>query len=137
MQALYQWQITAQPIDEVERLFREDAQKIRADMAYFHDLVNGVAEHGDALDALLAPALDRPVKQIDPVERAILRIGAYELRDRPEVPYRVVINEAVDLAHTFGAEQSHRYVNAVLDVVARTVRSAEGVDAGAPIDTAE
>ena len=126
MQALFQWQMTQQPVDEVERLFREDAQKIRADMEYFHDVLHGVADQREALDALLAPALDRPVAQVDPVERAILRIGAFELRDRLEIPFRVVINEAVELAHTFGAAESHRYVNAVLDAVAGALRPHEG-----------
>lgn len=125
MQALYQWQMTAQPVGEIERLFREDAQKIRADMEYFHDLLQGVADQSDALDALLVPVLDRPIAQIDPVERAILRLGAYELRDRLEVPYRVIINEGVELAHAFGAEQGHRYVNGVLDAIAQSTRPHE------------
>ena len=109
----------------MERLFREDAEGIRADLEYFHDLLHGVADQQESLDAMLAPALDRPIEQVDPVERALLRLAAYELRDRLEVPWRVVINEAVDLAHTFGAEQSHRYVNAVLDVVAHQTRPFE------------
>ena len=136
MQALFQWQMTRQPVDEVERLFREDAEGIRADMEYFHDLLHGVADHQEALDAMLAPALDRPVEQVDPVERALLRLAAFELRDRLEVPWRVIINEAVELAHTFGAEQGHRYVNAVLDVVAHETRPYEtGPRAGAVPDT--
>ena len=125
MQALFQWQMTRQPVDEVERLFHDDAESIRADLDYFHELLHGVTDHHETLDAMLVPALDRPIEQVDPVERALLRLGAFELRDRLEIPYRVIINEAVDLAHTFGAEQSHRYVNAVLDVVAHATRPQE------------
>jgi N utilization substance protein B len=77
------------------------------------------------LDDLLAPLLERPLAQVDPVERAVLRVGAFELAHRPEVPYRVVINEAVELAKRFGAEQGHRFVNSVLDRLARDLRAVE------------
>ncbi len=125
LQALYQWQMTAQDPADIERQFREEQDMGRVDAEYFHDLVHGVAAGVEALDAHLAPLLDRPIPQVDPVERAILRLAAYELAERPEVPYRVVINEAVDIARRFGAEQGHRYVNATLDRLARQLRPLE------------
>jgi N utilization substance protein B len=124
-QAIYQWQVTGQDVGEIltQFLLAPDAPKF--DVAYFQDLVRGVATSLNALDAALQPHLDRPVEQVDLVERAVLRLGAYELARHPEVPYRVVINEAVELAKTFGAEQGHRYVNGVLDKLARTARAQE------------
>jgi transcription antitermination protein NusB len=125
LQALYQWQITRQPVGEVVVQFLEDPEAGRFDVEYFRQLVGGVETELDAVDELLAPFLDRPVAQVDPIERAALRLGAYELRCCPEVPWRVVINEAVSLARSFGAEGGHRYVNGVLDRVARITRPIE------------
>jgi N utilization substance protein B len=125
LQALYQWQLTAQAPAEIERQFVEEQDLSRVDMDYFRELLYRVPALVSALDAQLVPLLDRPLAQVDPVERAILRMGAYELIERPEIPYRVVINEAVDIAKVFGAEQGHRYVNATLDRLAREVRAVE------------
>lgn len=125
VQALYQWQLTAQNLGEIETQFITDREMGKADMEFFHELLHEVPSHLDELDGLLSPLLDRPIAQVDPVERAILRMGAYELKFRIDTPYRVVINEAVELAKTFGAEQGHKYVNSVLDKVARSVRTAE------------
>ena len=147
MLALYQWQVTGQSPSEIGRHFRNDPiwmgevsdslaaaaeEETRGDpeeRVYDHDLfdelLSGVPRHVQELDALLQPLLDRRVEHVDPVERAILRLGVYELVHCPEIPYRVVINEAVDLAKSFGAEQGHRYVNGVLDRIARQVRGAE------------
>ena len=86
----------------------------------------------DEIDDLIAPLLDRPMTQVDPVERAILRVGAFELAHRPEVPYRVVINEGVELAKRFGAEQGHRFVNGVLDRLAHQLRAVEQKASGGP-----
>ena len=122
LQALYQWQMTADPPATICAQFREQASWRRVDEDLFAALVHGVPEHVDALDAHLAPLLDRPVAQLDPVERAILRMGAFELTHRDDVPWRVVINECVELAREFGAEQSHRYVNGILDNLARRTR---------------
>ncbi len=97
----------------------------RVDIDYFHELVHGVAERVYALDDEIAPFLDRELQAVDPVERAILRLGAYELMQRPEIPYRVIINESVELAKSFGGESGHRYVNGVLDKVAQKLRAAE------------
>ena len=89
------------------------------------ELLRGVPTHLTELDVALAPYLDRAIKSVDPVERAVLRLGAYELAHHPEVPYRVVINEAVELAKLFGAEEGHKYVNGVLYKLAKRLRSAE------------
>lgn len=126
VQALYQWQLTGQPPDEIVKQIIEDGGPVRLDQTFLRELVLGTAAAVQRLDEALIPHLDRPVAQLDPVERAILRLGAYELLDRLEVPLRVVINEAVELAKTFGAEASHRYVNGVLDKVARIGRPEAG-----------
>ena len=109
-----------------EELLEEVGADLRnLEVPYFRDLLRGVAGCVGELDRAIGPCLDRPVSQVDPVEQAILRLGAYELTHRPEIPYRVVINEAVELAKTFGAEQSHRFVNGVLDRLAGTARAIE------------
>lgn len=125
LQAVYQWQVGGQDVTEIESQFLGEEDITRADAAFFGLLVHGVAAQAPALDEHLRPFLDRPVAELDPVELAILRIAAEELAHHPETPYRVVINEAVELAKGFGAEQSHRYVNGVLDKVARVLRPAE------------
>jgi len=125
VQALYQWQMTGQDVGDVVGQFLASQDGAKFEVDYFRDLLRGIAIDLNALDAWLQPHVDRPIAQIDPVERAILRLGTYELAHHPEVPYRVVINEAVELAKVFGAEEGHKYVNGVLDKVARTLRSAE------------
>lgn len=125
VQALYQWQMTGQDIGQVIQQFLIEHDDKAFDKAYFQELVQGVPTSLGDLDAALAPCVDRAIASVDPVERAILRLGAYEFLRHPEVPYRVVINEAVELAKTFGAEQGHKYVNGVLDKVARTLRAVE------------
>jgi transcription antitermination protein NusB len=125
VQALYQWQLTRQPPAEIERDFLADPSLKDADLDYFHHLVREIPAHVPELDEQLAPHIDRGIAEIDPVERAILRLGAFELGFHPEIPYRVVLNEAIELAKTFGAEQGHKYVNAVLDRVALVLRAQE------------
>ena len=125
VQALYQWQLTGQDIAEIEIDFLSAKEKRRIDIDYFHSLLNNVPTRVSTLDAALAPLLDRPIRQLDPVERAILRMGAFELMFVTDTPWRVVINEAVELAKTFGAEQSHKYVNGILDRIARDARAEE------------
>ena len=95
------------------------------DVRYFEELVRGVPTHLDEIDAHLAPLLDRSIEQVDLIERALLRLGAYELQHHLEVPFRVVINEAVELAKAYGAEQGHRYVNGILDKLAKSLRPLE------------
>lgn len=125
VQAIYQWQMVGQDVGEIINQFLEEQDINSFEVPYFQDLLHGVPGHLGELDALLKPALDRAIESVDPVERAVLRLGVYELRFKPEVPYRVVINEAVELAKVFGAEQGHKYVNGVLDQVAKQVRAVE------------
>jgi N utilization substance protein B len=125
VQALYQWQLTGQTPEDIESHFISDHELKDVDIEYFHSLVREVPLHLHELDDHLTPHLDRGIDDVDPVERAILRLGAYELEFRLEVPYKVVINEAVELAKTFGAEHGHKYVNAVLDKVAGKLRKSE------------
>lgn len=125
LRALYQWQVTGQDVGDVVNQFLASNDARRFDVAYFQELVRGVPTHLDELDANLGPLLDRPVEKVDLVERAVLRLGAYELQHHVEIPFRVVINEAVELAKSYGAEQGHRYINGVLDKLARSLRPYE------------
>lgn len=138
VQGLYQWQMTGKSATTLEAEFRsqiadddledhENWHKVMeiADLALFHDLLHSVIRERDALDAAIAPLLDRRIVDLDPIELAILRLGAYELSRRLEVPYRVVINEGVELAKSFGATDGHKYVNGILDKLAGRLRSAE------------
>ena len=125
LQALYQWQQAGQDIQEIESQFLTGQEMDRVDVPYFQELLRGVATNVDSLDKIMEPYLDRKVQALDPVERAILRLGIYEFQHHIEIPYRVVLNEAIELAKVFGAEQSHRYVNGVLDKVAGVVRATE------------
>lgn len=132
LQALYQWQVAGQDLAAIEKQFLEEYQMGRVDLEYFSGLLHGVPARVRELDAAIDPFLDRPFSTIDPVEKAILRLGAYEFMERIDVPYRVVLNEAVELAKVFGAEQSHRYINGVLDRVGRTVALRRAELAGQP-----
>ena len=125
LQAVYAWQISGNPIERVIDEFRHEQDMEIADLDYFEDLVRGVERHREELDAALGPHLDREMDRVDPIERATLRIGAYELRHRVDVPYRVVINEAVEVAKRFGTDFGHTYVNGVLDKLAADWRAAE------------
>jgi len=125
LQALYQWQITGQEAKDILQQFRAVQDMEGVDQDYFETLLCGVIAGHAGLDAELEPFLDRPLGQVDVMERVVLRIGAYELLNCPDLPYRVVLDECVDLAHRFGSEQGHSYVNAVLDRAARQWRSAE------------
>ncbi|RVU29929.1 MULTISPECIES: transcription antitermination factor NusB [Neptunomonas] len=125
LQALYQWQLASHPVHEVEAQFRVDNDMSGTDVRLFGELLQGVAGTKSQLDEAFQPFLDRNLSELDPIELAVLRIGSYELIHRLEVPYRVAINESVDLAKKFGATDSHRYVNGVLDKLAQRVRMAE------------
>ncbi len=125
VQAIYQWQIAGHDVSEVDSQFLDTEDLNSFEVDYFKDLLHGVPANLDALDAELKHCVDRSIESIDPVERAILRLGAYEMLRHPEVPYRVVINEAVELTKVFGAEQGHKYVNGVLDKLARRARKSE------------
>jgi N utilization substance protein B len=126
VQALYQWLVNETSPDAMLRQFREQPEGLgRADGEYFNELLAGAVRNSDELHAALTPCLDRPLNQLDPVEHAILLLGAYELQHKPEVPWKVVVNEAVNLAKMFGAEEGFKFVNGVLDRLARSARSAE------------
>ncbi len=131
MQALYQWQLTGQTAAELRSQYANDEGFGDADAEYFRELIDGITDGAAALDATLGALIDRPVEQLDPVERAVLLIGLYELGQRLDVPYRVVINEGIELAKRFGATEGHKFVNAVLDRAARSLRAAEQAAAGA------
>jgi N utilization substance protein B len=132
LQALYQWQITGQEAAEILRQFRAVQDMKGVDEAYFEALLRGIVAGQEGLDDELQPFLDRPIGQVDLMERVVLRIGAFELLNCPELPFRVVLDECVDLAHRYGSEQGHSYVNAVLDRAARQWRSAEAERMEAP-----
>lgn len=125
LQAVYAWQMSNSPIDKVIEQFQHEQDMEIADLQYFEDLVRGVADHHDELDLELVKYLDRTLEQVDPIERVVLLIAAYELRHRPDVPYRVVINEAIETSKRFGADQGHTYVNGVLDKAAADWRATE------------
>jgi N utilization substance protein B len=125
LQALYAWQLSDSPIERVLDQFRHEQDMEVADLEYFEALVRGVARHVAELDMALAAFVDRDIAQIDPIERAVLRIATFELRMRPDVPYRVVINEAIETTKRFGADQGHTYVNGVLDKAAAAWRATE------------
>ena len=125
VQALYQWQMTGQSIIEIERQFLEDERLKDVQKSYFTELFHGVSKNLVVLDETLNEFVDRPVDIIDPVERAILRIGAYELLHRLDMPYKVILNESINLAKYFGADGSHKYVNGILDKIAQNIRAVE------------
>jgi N utilization substance protein B len=125
LQAIYAWQVGGNRMIQVIEQFRHEQDMEVADLDYFEDLLQGVARHVDVLDEALKPFVDREVGQIDPIERAALRLAAYELKYRPDVPYRVVINEAIEVTKRFGADHGHSYVNGVLDKLALSLRGAE------------
>ncbi len=124
-QAIYAWQISGNSMDNVIEEFRHEQDMEIADLVYFEDLLRGVAKHCAELDASLVPFLDRDMAQVDPIERAVLRLSAYELQHRPDVPYRVVLNEAIEVTKRFGAEHGHTYINGVLDKAAKEWRGTE------------
>jgi len=125
MQALYQWYMAGASLSDIEAEFRADYDFSHVDLEYFQALLHGVPAAVDELEASLSPLLDRKLEELDPIERTLLRMGAFELRERPDVPYKVVINEAVALARKFGATDSHKYINGVLDKLARQLRKVE------------
>lgn len=126
VQALYQWLVNETPPAALLRQFQEQPEGLgRADAEYFTDLLNGVVQHAPDLTLALVPHLDRPLNQLDPVEHAILLMAAYELQFKPEVPWKVAVNEAVNLSKMFGAEEGYKFVNGVLDKFARAARGGE------------
>ncbi|WP_129642926.1 transcription antitermination factor NusB [Peristeroidobacter agariperforans] len=125
MQALYQWQLTQQDAVEIKQQYLESEDSAGVDEDHFVELVTQTIARHEEITTALKPFVDRPLEQLDPVEAAILMIGMYELQRRLDIPYRVVINEGVDLCKRFGATDAHKYINAVLDRAAREIRAAE------------
>lgn len=125
VQALYQWQLTGQAVVDVQRQFLEQQDIGKGQLSYFNELLLGVPRQLDLIDKLLNEFVDRSIEQIDPVERAVLRIGVYELIYRKDVPYRVILNEGINLAKRYGAAHSHKYVNGILDKIAHAQRPLE------------
>ena len=124
LQALYQWLIAKADPTEIEADYREENTG-KIDWDYFHEVFSEIPKQADALGEVLAPYLDRELKALDPIERSLLLLGSFELSSRIDVPYRVVINECVELAKVFGATDSHKYINGVLDKMAPVLRAVE------------
>ena len=125
MQALYQWELTGQVGAGIEDSFLNDWGLEGVDQEYFKQLVQGILKYTAELDRVLEKCLDRDLASVDPIERTVLRIGTYELQFRPEIPVRVVLNEAIELARVFGAEEGYRFVNGVLDRCQKLCRDPE------------
>jgi N utilization substance protein B len=124
-QALYQLHMAKQSLNEIEAQFRVDNDFSDVDGAYFREILHGVPTKKDQIDTALAPCLDLSIDELDPVELAVLRLSAWELMERIDVPYRVVINEGIELAKVYGSTDGHKFVNGVLDKLAPRLREAE------------
>ncbi len=125
VQATYQWLMTATPSHEIEAQFLTDYQDKEFDREFFHALLSGVVRDAQSLNEQIAGAIDRALEELDVVEKALLLVGSLELAEHLEVPYKVVINEHVNLAKKFGATDSHKYINGVLDQLATGLRPTE------------
>jgi len=125
LQALYQWQIANHSVHEIAAQFAEERLMPKADQAYFQELITEIPAKYLELDEYFKPFLDRSLAELDPIELAILRMAAYEMTVRLEIPYRVVINEAVELAKEFGAEDGYKYINGIVDQLAKKLRKIE------------
>lgn len=125
VQGLYQWKLTGGDADTILSQLREEKEYPKIDEEHLAALVRGVIGQAQELDVLIAPYLDRPAGDLSPVEHAILLLAAYEMKHHPEIPYRVIINEAVELAKTYGGTDGHKFVNGVLDKLAAQVRAVE------------
>lgn len=127
LKALYAWLLSASSSETLARDLRDEEEFHRVDERYFLRLLNGVIEHVETLDRALRPYLDRDLTALSPIEHAVLLIGAYEAWHAPDVPYKVVINEAVDLAKAYGGTDGHKYINGVLDKLMPDARPHEGI----------
>ena len=129
-QGLYQWLLSGSPAGEIDAQLRGAQGFDKADHEHLDAILHGVIRDSEALSADLTPCLDRPIDQLSPVERAVLLVAAFELKNHVNIPYRVVINEAVELAKTFGGADGYKYVNGVLDKLAAQLRPAEAQSRG-------
>ncbi len=125
LQAVYAWQLSGYDMQQIQEQFAHEQEAETADLEYFHALIFGVEAELAELDALLRPFLDRDIDQVDPIERAVLRMASWELSRRLDTPGRVVLNEALELAKRFGSNQGHTFVNGILDPLARQLRASE------------
>ncbi len=129
MQGAYQWLITKNSFQDIYQYFQEELELAadfrKSDTAFFHKLLRCAIEGGEELDGRIAPHLDRSLTQVDPIEHAVLRVATCELLNHLETPYKVVVNEYVNLAKKYGAEQAHKFINGVLDKVATEIRPLE------------
>lgn len=125
VQAMYQWQIADASITDIEMEFLEMHVAKKIDLDYFKELIHGIPENKDEIDQEIQPFMARKLQDIDPVELAVLRLATYEMMKRPDVPYRVIINEALELTKKFGSVEGYKFVNGVIDKIARKLRAAE------------
>lgn len=125
VQALYQWQLAGADLITIEAEFRADNDMSKVDSEYFHDVLHGIPREKKNIDDKVSPLLDRRLDEMTPVELAIVRLGAYEMIYRVDVPYKVVINEAIELTKKFGATDGHKFINGVLDKLAQRERQVE------------
>jgi len=124
-QALYTWELSSNDLSDIEQQFLIEQDMKNVDLKYFKELLHKIPAHVDVIDEHINAHLDRPMNEVDPVELAIMRLGVYELKYRPDIPYKVVINESVELAKIFGAEDGFKYVNSILDCAAKKLRAVE------------
>lgn len=125
LQALYQWLVNASAAETLLAQLREQKDFLKADQSLLETLVRGVIENADALRQLISPVLDREMKALSPVEHALLLLSVFELRDQTQTPYKVIINESIELAKSFGGTDGHKYVNGVLDKLVAGIRPDE------------
>ncbi len=125
LQGIYSWQMSKNPVEQIELALATSNDMQKVDMPYFQALLRGVVEHAEDLDQAIRPYLGRLPEELDPVEKAVLRLASFELVHRIDVPYRVIINEAIELAKDFGAEESHKFINGALDKAVRKLREHE------------
>jgi N utilization substance protein B len=125
VQAIYSWQLSKNSVTDIEVNFLTDNSARRFDIPYFQQLLHGVTKSVGSIDEAISPHVDRPLAEVDHVEKAIIRVAIYELKDCKDVPYKVVINEAIELAKSFAADDSHKFVNGVLDKAVKLIRPEE------------
>lgn len=125
LQGLYQWRMAGSDVAQIDKATRDEKSVGRYDVELFTQLLRGAVSQHEVLAEKIAPHLDRPLNELSPIEFSVLLLGAYELANLPEVPYRVVINESVELAKTFGGSDGHKFVNGVLDKLASQLRAVE------------
>lgn len=125
IQAMYQWQMTGASLTDIEKEFLLMHVEKKIDLDYFKELIHGIPENQEDIDNAIKPFLNRSMRDIDPVELAVLRLATYELSKRPDIPYRVIINEALELTKKFGSVEGYKFVNGILDKIAKQIRATE------------